>query len=47
MGKNFYLEVILKERKYIFKGKKITRYITHDLEISPDDSYKENSYEED
>ena len=35
---NYYLQVFLKECKYIEKEKKITWYITNDLEISSDDS---------
>ena len=36
--KNYYPQVFSKECKYVEKGKKVTRYITDDLEISCDDS---------
>ena len=47
MGKNCYSEVFLEYCKYIRKERKITRYIADNLEISSDDSDKENSDEKD
>ena len=44
---NYYLQVFLKECKYIEKEKKIIRYIIDDLEISSDYSEKKNSDKED
>ena len=44
---NYYLQVFLKECKYIEKEKKIIRYIIDDLEISSDYSDKKNSDKED
>ena len=34
------------ERKNVFKEKKMPEYITDDIEISSDDSHRENSDEE-
>ena len=36
MGKNYYLQVFVKECKYTVKEKELTRYINEDLEISDD-----------
>ena len=44
---NYYLQVFLKECKYIEREKKIIRYIIDDLEISSDYSEKKNSDKED
>ena len=43
-GKNCYSQVLLEECKYVFKDKKILRYIIDDTEIS--DSDREDSDEE-
>ena len=49
-GKNYDPQVFLEECKYVFKEKKISEYITDDIEISTDsdreDSDEENSNEE-
>ena len=47
--KNYYPQVFLEECKYIIKEKKksVKKFITDDIEISSDDSEKENSGEED
>ena len=47
MGKNYYLQVFLEECKYIVEGKKMTRYINDDLQISSNDFDKKNSDEKD
>ena len=44
-GINFYPEVFLEDCKYVVKEKKISKYITHDLEISSD-SDRKNSVEQ-
>ena len=44
-GKNYYLEVFLKECKYVVK-KKMPEYFTNDVKISSDDSDREDSDEE-
>ena len=44
---NYYPKVFLEDFKYIIKEKKVIRYITHDLEISSDDSDKKDSDKED
>ena len=41
--KNHYPQVFLKERVYIYKDIKVIRHFTDDLEISSDDSDKENT----
>ena len=38
MGKNYYQQVLLEECKYIVKEKKISKFITDELEISSDES---------
>ena len=38
MGTKYYPQVFSEECKYIAKEKKVTRYITEDLEISSDES---------
>ena len=38
MGTKYYPQVFSEECKYIVKEKKVTRYITEDLEISSDES---------
>ena len=38
MGKNYYQQVVLEECKYIVKEKKISKFITDELEISSDES---------
>ena len=38
MGKNYYQQVVLEECKYIVKEKKISKFITNELEISSDES---------
>ena len=40
---NYYLQVFLKECKYVIKDKKMSNQITNDINISSDDSDKENS----
>ena len=44
--KNFYPQVFSEECKYFVKEKKISKFITGDLEILSDDSNKEDSDEE-
>ena len=44
-GKNYYPQVFLEECKYIIKEKKMPEYITDKIEISSDDSDRENSDE--
>ena len=44
-NKNYYPQVFLEEYKYVFKEKKIPKYISVDIEISSD-SDRENSDEE-
>ena len=44
--KDYYLQVFLVECKYVVKKKKILKLITDDIEISSDDSDRENSDEE-
>ena len=46
MGDNYYHQVCLEEYKCAVKEKKMTGYITDDLQISSDDSDEENSDEE-
>ena len=36
-GKNYYLQVLLEECKYVIKEKKIHNYITDDMEVSDSD----------
>ena len=45
-GKNYYPQVILEESKYFLKEKKMSEYITDDVEISSDDCDGEDSDEE-
>ena len=49
-GKNYYPQVVLEECKYVVKEKKISEYITDEIEISSDsdrdDSDEEISNEE-
>ena len=47
--KNYYTQQLLEECKYAFKEKKMTKYITDDIEISSDeeDSNKESSNDSD
>ena len=45
--KNYYTQALLEECKYAFKEKKMTKYITDDIEISSDDSNKESSNDSD
>ena len=47
IGKNYYLQVFLKEYKCIVEEENVIRFITDDLEISSDDSHKENSDKDD
>ena len=42
-GKNYYLQVFLKECKYVIKEKKMPGYITVDIKVSSDDSHRECS----
>ena len=42
-GKNCYPKVFLEEYKYVVKEKKTSKYIIEDIEISPDESDKEDS----
>ena len=42
MGKNYFSQIFLEECKYIVKERKMTTYITDDLEIYSDDSGEEN-----
>ena len=44
-GKNYYPQVLLEERKYAVKEKKMPKYVIDDIEISSD-SDTENSNEE-
>ena len=44
--KSYYPEVFLEECKYVVKEKKKSKFITDNIEVSPDDSYEENSDEE-
>ena len=44
-GKKYYPQVFIEEYKYVVKEKKVTEYITNEIETSDDDSYKENSNE--
>ena len=46
MGKNYYIQVLLEECKYIVKEKEVARRITGDLEMPSDKSEQENSHEE-
>ena len=46
IGNNYYPQVFLKECKYVVKEKKVPRYITDNIEISPDGSDRDNSNEE-
>ena len=46
IGKNYCLQMFLEECKYFVKEKKMPDYITYNIEISSDDSDKENSNEE-
>ena len=41
-SKNYYPQVFLEHFKYVVKEKKMPEYITDDIEISSDDSGKEN-----
>ena len=45
-GKNYYPQVLLEECKCIFKEKKMPEYITGDIEISSDDSVREENSDE-
>ena len=45
-GKNYYLQVILEECKYVDIGKKMLQYTTNNIEISVDDSVREDPDEE-
>ena len=45
-GRNYYSQVLIEEYKYVVEEKKMLEYITDDLEISSDDSDKENFNEE-
>ena len=45
-GKNYYPQIFLEECKYFVKEKKMSEYITDDIEISFDDSGREDSDEE-
>ena len=45
-NKNYHPQVFLEECKYVVKEKKMPEYITDDIEISSDDSHRENSDEE-
>ena len=42
-GKNYYPQVFLEECKYVVQEKKISNYIIDDINISSDDSDRENS----
>ena len=46
IGKNYSIQVLLEECKYIFKEKEVARCITEDLEMPFDISEQENSDEE-
>ena len=41
-GKNYYAQVFLEECKYVVKEKQTPEYITDDIEISSDDSDRED-----
>ena len=45
-GKNYYHQVFVKECKYVVKEKKMPEYITDNIEISSDDSDREDSNED-
>ena len=45
-SKNYYPWVILEECKYVAKEKKMSEYITDDIEMCSDDSDEETSNEE-
>ena len=45
-GKVYYPEVFLEECKYVVKGRKMPKYTIKDIEISSDESDRENSEEE-
>ena len=45
-GNNYYPQVFLEECKHVIKEKKMTKYITGNMEISSDDSPGEDSNEE-
>ena len=47
IDKSYYTQAFLEEYKYAFKEKKMTKYITDDIEISSDDSNKESSNDSD
>ena len=47
IDKSCYTQAFLEEYKYAFKEKKMTKYITDDIEISSDDSNKESSNDSD
>ena len=47
MGKNYYALVFLEECEYIFMKKKISKYISDNLKVSPDDSVEETVDESD
>ena len=44
--KNFYLKIFSEQCKYVVKEKKISKFITDNIEIFSDDSDKEDSDEE-
>ena len=44
--KYYYPQVLLDECKYVVKERKMSKFITDDIEISSDDSNRENSDEE-
>ena len=46
ISKNYYLQMLSEECKYIVKEKKMTKYLADAIEILPDDSDEENSDEE-
>ena len=46
IDKNYYPQVFLEKYKYVAKEKKISKIIIVDIEISSDDSYNEESDEE-
>ena len=45
-NKNYYLQIFLEECKFVVKEKKMSEYITDDIETSSDDSDREDSDEE-
>ena len=45
-GKGYYPQVFLEECKFGVKERKMSEYITDDIEISSDDSNREDSDEE-